>query len=272
MNETINGKKVVTEYNSIAEFYDYLCKTPFNEVFRWKEHSSVNGSVSFTKTANFEEAVDLMKNGWTDMAQKLTNVLKVKEQKLAYVNRRKNVNSVAGFQPIVPLYLAGAPCNMVATKVVPVKQKVLNIVKSVDYAALVSSDKIVDESVKAMMLVKKFEAQGYRVNLYIAIGSVTNSKKMFAKVKIKGANEKLNVSKLAFPLVHPSMLRRLFFRFIEVHPEITEDFAYGYGRPATAYELKSMFPDCVTIPAIIKTPLEQIKVVDDLEGLEGVEY
>lgn len=268
MNETINGKKVVTEYNSIGEFYDYLCKTPFNEVFRWNEHHSVSGNMDFTKTANFEEAVDLMKNGWTDMAQKLTNVLKVKEQKLAYVNRRKNVNSVAGFQPIVPLYLAGVPCNMVSTKVVTVKQKVLDIVKSIDYNGSISTNTIIEESVKAMQLVKKFEAQGYRVNLYIALGSITNSKKMFAKVKIKGANEKLNVSKLAFPMVHPSMLRRLFFRFIEVHPEVTKDFVWGYGKPAHDYELKAVFPDCVIIPAILNTPVENIKVVDDLKGLE----
>lgn len=268
MNEVINGKQVITEYDSISEFYNYLCKTPFNEAFRWEYHSSVEGDLDFTKTANFEEAVNLMKNGWTDMAQKLTNVLKVKEQKLAYVNRRKNVNSIAGFQPIVPLYLAGAPCNMVSTKVVPVKQKVLNLVKSIDYSAKVKSDTIVEESVKAMQIVKKFEAQGYRVNLYIALGSTTDSKKMFVKVKIKGANEKLNISKLAFPLVHPSMLRRLFFRFIEVHPEVTKNFVFGYGRPAHDHELKAVFPDCVIIPAILNTPVDKIKVVDDLKGLE----
>mgnify|MGYP003308451540 CR=1 FL=1 len=68
MNEVINGKHVVTEYNSISEFYDYLCKTPFNEAFRWNDHHSASGNMDFTKTANFEEAVNLMKNGWTDMA------------------------------------------------------------------------------------------------------------------------------------------------------------------------------------------------------------
>ena len=53
----------IVEYKSIAEFYDYLCTTPFNDVFRWSKHSSVDGSESFTKTKSFDEAVDLMKNG-----------------------------------------------------------------------------------------------------------------------------------------------------------------------------------------------------------------
>jgi len=42
----------------------------------------------------------------------------------------------------------------------------------------------------------------------------------------------MNISKLAFPLVHPSMLRRLMFKYLEVTDLITNrDFANGYGSP-----------------------------------------
>lgn len=125
---------------------------------------------------------------------------------------------VQDYQAVVPLYLMGVPNNMVTKKMVPMKQKVITLNKSIDYNAGVSADDIMDESIKAMQIVKKLEAQGYRCNLNIVLGTSAGSKQFIIKVRIKSANEKLNISKLALPLVHPSMLRRLFFRFIEVYP------------------------------------------------------
>lgn len=264
MKKTMDGNKSISEFDSINEFYKYLCDTPFNEAFRWADHSSVDSSYSFTQTHNFDEAVNLMKDGWSDMAKKLNAKLQVKEKQNAMVNKRKMVNSVAGFQPIVPLYLAGVPTNMVQQKMVPVKQKIINITKSVSYNAGVSTETIVEESVKAMQIVKKLEAMGYRVNLSIALGSIELDRQLFSKVCIKHANEKLNVSKLAFPLVHPSMLRRLFFRFIEVCPDTTKSFTWGYGRPATADQIKKVYSEEIILPAKFRGNVENIHSLEDL--------
>lgn len=87
------------------------------------------------------------------------------------------------------------------------------------------------------------------------------------KVRIKSANEKLNISKLAFPLTHPSMLRRLFLRWIEVYPEITKKFVSGYGRPATSYELRKVFPEDYLLPNFILKNVNEIKTVEDLEKI-----
>lgn len=78
--EEINQAEVI-EYDSLKEFYDYLCVTPFNDAFRWANHSSVTGDKWFTKTESFDEAVELFKNGWSDMAGKLVQRLKVIESK-----------------------------------------------------------------------------------------------------------------------------------------------------------------------------------------------
>ena len=264
MKKTMDGIKSISEFDSINEFYKYLCDTPFNKAFRWAHHSSVEGDYRFTSTQNFEEAVNLMKDGWTDMAKKLNAKLQVNEKQNAMVNKRKMVNSVAGFQPIVPLYLAGVPTNMVQQKVIPVKQKVVNITKSVSYDVDVHTETIVEESVKAMQIVKKLEAMGYRVNLSIALGSIEPDRQLFSKVCIKHANEKLNVSKLAFPLVHPSMLRRLFFRFIEVCPDTTKSFTWGYGMPATADQIKKVYSEEIILPAKFKGNVENIHSLEDL--------
>lgn len=264
MKKTMDGNKSISEFDSINEFYKYLCDTPFNEAFRWEHHVSVDGSYSFTQTHNFGEAVNLMKDSWSDMAKKLNAKLQIKEKQNAMVNKRKMVNSVAGFQPIVPLYLAGVPTNMVQQKMVPVKQKIVNITKSVTYSASVSTETIVEESVKAMQIVKKLEAMGYRVNLSIALGSIKDDRQLFSKVCIKHANEKLNVSKLAFPMVHPSMLRRLFFRFIEVCPDTTKSFTRGYGIPATADQIKKVYSEEIILPAKFRGNVENIHSLEDL--------
>ena len=265
----LNEKTESIEYGSLQEFYDYLINTPFNEAFCWSNHSSVSGSKHFTQTESFQEAVELFKNGWSDMASKLVQRLKVIENKTEPTMKPRTTLSVCGYQAIVPLYLQGVPNNMVNKKMVPIKQKVITLNKSIDYSSGVNADTIIEESIKAMQIVKKLEAQGYRVNLNIVLGSTAGyqSKQFIVKVRIKSANEKMNISKLAFPLVHPSMLRRLFFRFIEVYPNITKSFVNGYGAPATSSELKTMIPGEYLLPNFIKKDVQTINTIDDLEKM-----
>lgn len=267
--EQITSKTEVVEYDSLQEFYQYLVSTHFNNAFCWASHSSVEGDKWFTKTKDFSEAVELFRNGWSDMATKLVQKLKVIESKTEPTMKPRNTLSVCGYQAIVPLYLQGVPNNMVNKKMVPVKQKVITLNKSIDYHGGVDADDIIEESIKAMQIVKKLEAQGYRCNLNIVLGTTAGSpaKQFIVKVRIKSANEKLNVSKLAFPLVHPSMLRRLFFRFIEVYPNVTKAFVGGYGRPAASSELRQVFKNEYLLPNFIKKDVNTIRGIDDLENI-----
>ena len=266
--ENIKGYEVV-EYDSLNEFYKYICDTPFNESFRWVKHESVANDYSFTQTRSFEEATDLLKNGWTDMSGKLTQRLNVVKNQVQPTMKPKTINSVAGFQPIVPLYLSGVPTNMVNRKMVPVKQKVITLTKSISYSCGIKTEQIVEESVKAMMIVKKLEAQGYRVNLNVMMGGIERGLKLITKIRIKSAGEKLNISKLAFPLVHPSMLRRLMFRFIEVYPKVTKSFVNGYGSPVHDDEAYNLFKDSgeYLLPAFIKKDVSTINTIDDLANI-----
>lgn len=270
MREYQAGNVKVIEYGSLTEFYDYICKTPTNVAFSKMSYpSSTHGSEAFTGTKSFEEAVALFKHGWSDMATKLVQKLKVIESKAEPTMQQRNVLGVAGYQAIVPLYLQGVPNNMVQKQMVPIKQKVITLNKSIDYNGGVDKEKIVDESVKAMQIIKKLEVQGYRCNLNIVLGTSEADAEFAVRVRIKSANEKLNVSKLAFPLVHPSMLRRLFFRWIEVYPEITSSFLSGYGRPAKSQQLRQWFPNAngYLLPNFIVKDVSKIKGIEDLEKL-----
>lgn len=275
-NETIkkeNKTIEVVEFDSLNDFYHYITNTPLNSVFQWSNLSSVSGSKRFTETESFEEASDMFKSGWSDMATKLVQRLKVIEKEVRPIMKPKNTLSVAGYQPIVPLYLNGCPNNMVAKKAVPVKQRVITLDKCINYNCSITTEQIIEESIKALQIVKKLEAQGYRVNLNLVWGiedafRAKDSKYMLVeKIRIKSANEKLNVSKVAFPLVHPSMLRRLNFRLVEVFPTITKSFKFGYGYPMIAGEMRNHIGSDYLLPPFIRKDVNQIRNIDDLENL-----
>lgn len=258
----------VIEYNSLSEFYNYIMNTPYNKTFENHSHSSETGSESFTKTYSFDEAVSLFKNGWVDMSTKLTQKLNVADKNLRSNRRPKTILSVQGYQAVVPLYLNGCPQNMVNSKMVSVKQKIITLNKSVTYSAYITTKQIEDESVKAMQIVKRLESQGYRCNLNIVLGIFKGTRRFIVKVRIKNANEKLNVSKLAFPMVHPSMLRRLFFRFIEVYPKVTNAFVQGYGQPIKGGALREFLDKKeILLPDTIVKNVNKITSVEDLENL-----
>lgn len=227
------------EFDSIAELYEYINKTPLNEIFRWRKLSSSEvgyKSTRFTKTKSFEDAVDKLLHGDEETAKTLTERAKV-ECKMENLTTRKTVYDVQGFQASVPRYLQGIPTSMVNQKMVPAKQKVITITKNIGYTCSFSAEDIIKESINAMKLVKQIEARGMRCNLYVTSIAADSSVAIGYRVKVKNANEKLNISKLAFTMANPSMLRRIAFRYREVAPETTSGFADGYGHSLNPKEL-----------------------------------
>ena len=259
----------LVEFDSLQEFYDYICNTPINETFRWATLASSrtdSNRTSWTGTRNFDEASDLLKNGWTVGAEKLTKQLKVAQLDTQQQTAYRNVLSVCGYQAIVPLYLQGVPNSMVNKKLVPVKQKVLTLNKLVSVSASVSAQTLEAESIKCFQIIKKIEESGIRVNLNLMI----STGHVCVKIRLKSAGERLNVSKLAFPLVHTSMFRRLYFRFIETYPTIPKSYSCGYGRVPSEDEFKKCCGKGeIVLPTLLRGAKEediQRLSVDELIG------
>lgn len=259
----------VVEFDSLSEFYNYICDTPINETFRWETLSSSrtdSDRANWTGTSSFNEASDLLRNGWTIGAEKLTKALKVAQLDTQQQTAYRNVLSVCGYQAIVPLYLQGVPNSMVNKKLVPVKQKVLTLNKLMSVSACVSAKTMEEESIKCFQIIKKIEESGIRVNLNLMI----STGHACVKIRLKSAGERLNVSKLAFPLVHPSMFRRLYFRFVETYPTIPKSFSMGYGRVPSEGEFKKCCgKNEVLLPTLLRGTDEsdiQKLSVDELLG------
>ena len=273
MKEIKHNKTVIREFTSVNEFESYITNSPLNEVFRWETLSSVKGTQSFTQTKSYEEATSLFKNGWDSMAKNITHQLNVKKCQTLDTHVQKVMFDVVGFQASVPRYLQGIPTNMVNKKLVPIKQKVITLNKDISYNAMTSTQDIIDASIQTLQLIKKIEAQGIRVNLNLILGVKANNNTEVVKIRLKSANERLNISKLAFPLVHPSMLRRLFFRYIEVAPTVTKGFRWGYGHPLDGSQLKAYCKDEYVLPRLFDGDITQIndlaticKITDNIKN------
>jgi hypothetical protein len=220
----------IQNFASIHEFEQYINNSPLNEIFRWKQLHSSAGGLGFTGTKDMEEALQILKEGWTQGAEKIEASLKLKNVELQNKTTFKNEYNVAGFQASVPRYLQGIPQNMINQKRVVKKVPVITLVKNINYGGGTSSNEIIENSVKALQIVQKIEAQGTRVNLDIIAVSRTHGEYSTIRIRIKNAGERLNVSKVAFPMAHPSMLRRLEFRSIEVSKELKDRAWYPrYG-------------------------------------------
>lgn len=245
----------VVEFDSLKEFYNYIINTPINNAFRWKSlHSSTSNSGNWHGTKTFDEATELFKNGWTIGAEELTKKLKIAETQKEVQTVYKSILSMCGYQAIVPLYLQGVPNNMVNKKMVPIKNKVITINKTLSVSASVSAETMKNESIKCFQIVKKIEASGIRVNLNLMI----STGHVCVKIRLKSANEKLNISKLAFPLVHPSMFRRLYFRFIETYPTIPSNYTKGYGYVPDEKQFKSVCgKNEIVLPTLLRGETEE---------------
>lgn len=262
MKDTVakNGWHLV-EFNSISEFLVYIEKTPTNNAFLGFDKRNCLSSKRLDRksspwsgTQTYEEAFELLRSGWTIGAKNLEIKLK-KVSKISGTDMKvKNFADVCGYQAIVPLYLQGVPCNMVNRKMVPMKQKVITINRVVSCSASVRSETLENENIKCFQIIRKLEQSGYRVNLNLLM----SSGHACVKIKLKSAGEKLNISKLAFPLVHPAMLRRMFFRFIETYPTYPGSYTFGYGEIPNEEEFRKVCGEKeILLPTLLKGKTEE---------------
>ena len=160
-------------------FVNFCDNTPFNSTFwRESERHSIWERYDFTRTKSYEEAEDLLNNGWEEKAVELTKLMAAKEKDMLQPTyKSKTVSSVEGYQAIVPMYLNNQPNAMISKRSVPVKDKVVTLVKSIGYNGGTSTSTIMEESIKALQVIKKLEANGVRVNLYVVCYTYTSEKR-----------------------------------------------------------------------------------------------
>ena len=245
------GTKITT-FDSLQELVNHIRTGTVAEVFKIKpvqaSEKEVSHNDTWYQTRNLDEALELLKSGWTDKSKELEQKFADKVKKEATtVTRQKSVYDVVGGNCSVPRYLQGVPTAMVRQVRQPVKQKVLTVNYNISFPFSTSGDTIIEKAVDCLSYVKKLEDTGTRVNLnvYLVTKEPYSGNLIFGYVvPVKKSSERFSVSKMAFTLCHPSMLRRIMFACIERDADMTEDFVYGHGSPVKdTKELSKIFPD-----------------------------
>lgn len=237
----IGSRKIyIKEFESIKDFYEHCRTAPINTKCFTRDRAA-KGEYSFCKTYSYNQAEELLLNGWEEGSKKLTTKLNIANSKVQSREVKRAIFDIVGFQASVPRYLQGIPTNMVNKKTVKQKQKVVTIIKGINYAGMVSPETIMEDSVKFLQIVQAIEAQGIRVNVDVLSLAIQGSEESYIRMPIKRSSERLNISKMSFPLIHPSFLRRFIFRARETDMRLKDtSWGYGYGRPAEEQFVKRL--------------------------------
>lgn len=228
-------KFVVEHFDSIEVFTKTIMQRKPNSVFKGKNLSSEKGTESFTGSRSLQQALDIMKNGYEEPLAKIKKtMLDVKAKSNTPVQKIRPTIGVVGFAPCVPNAIRGLPNSMISVDRVPMKSKVLTIMYSIGVNAATKTDEMIEAGTAVLKLINELELKGYRVRLNVEFIGCYEGDREFASVtvNVKDWRQHIDLKKLAFPLVHPSALRRVAFRWLETVPNLSvEGFKWGYGKP-----------------------------------------
>lgn len=224
-------KRYNKKFNSLHEVSAFIASTPVNGWFADNFYNrSRDCRKNFDGVETHEEATNLMLGGWSDGAKRIQAFMTSGSVGVAPV--RRVVNSVVGFAPNVPAAIAGRPLNMRKSIKVNQPRRVVSLVYNCTVDSSVNTSDIERNAAKLFNVICGLERSGVRVELWACVASCNDSKKhaaaCCAAVRIKSADQPLNVFKMCYPVVHPAMLRQHFLSVFE-RMNVKEKFQnHGY--------------------------------------------
>lgn len=220
--------KIFDSLGDLSQYIKSAPRTKHNEKQGFNSSESVSrGYIDFTGTDSLEAADELLLNGYDAGVDALQNATKNVSRNYKVVTTIKN--DVCGFIPNVGAYLTGEPRNMmnITTRRVKAQSKVINLIICITVLGDVAPKTIHEVNGMILRNIIELERGGYNINLYVADLTKYKSKEStITIVKLKSSNERLNLLKVSYPLVHSSFLRRHIFAV----QERLSDIEKGYGK------------------------------------------
>lgn len=222
-----NGYKIMCErYNSAAEVVnDAKTRKITNSRF---DNMAVNlggKSSSWCGVKNYEEALQLLSEGYQPVVEKLKVEIKANVQGNA--KRVSFTNDIVGYAPVVPLAIMGVPNAMINSHMTTIKTKVIDVYYDGTFYSGVKSDDILKTGAKLLSVIISLEQQGYRFNLYQAQGYADGEDCDMLVVKIKDAAQPFDLKRVSFPMTHTAFFRVIGFDWYSKTPRGKFRFAYG---------------------------------------------
>lgn len=204
--------------------------------------SSETGDYSFTGTHSLNEAMTMCKNGY--FSKEVENFQKLFFKITNQIDKQLKVTRVKhdfiGGAPDVPRYLIGHPLNMlnVDNKDMGKKPKKIVLRFNTSISCGTSKDYIEKRGLAFVLLFDLLKKLGSPVELQTVEFSKYEDIYTNYEVSLMKNNDIMNISKIYFPLAHPSYLRRIMFALAEKTPELEDcqGYFWGYGQPASFRE------------------------------------
>lgn len=226
---------VKEEFGSIGELMDTLKSRPNNKHMK-NQNSSRSNDKSFTGSESYEEAEQLIRTGYTEILPKVKEKMAKMEKSLQTefikVPKMRPRNAVVGYVPNVPNALLGLPESMINSDRFTQKQKTIDIMYIMGGNCGTDAKLWIDAGIVLLSAIKILESNRISVKLKVCfMPSESGDELMMPSVLIKDYAQRLDLQKICFPMAHPSMFRRIGFKWLETTPDMTDDgFAWGYGR------------------------------------------
>lgn len=224
------------EFKNLNHLLNELNSRPNCDAMRG-ENSSSSGSESFTGTRNWEEAITLLRNGYTEILPKIREGMK-KNAKVynEYMALPKSIpqNLPIGYVPNVLNSIMNLPNSMISIERKPQKRKTMSILYSIGGAACEDQEFFIKAGITLLTAINIVETKGVQTKLTLCFmpARECDDEAIFPTVVLKNYGQKYDLQKLCFPLANASMFRRIGFKYLETCPYIkNRGWSFGYGQP-----------------------------------------
>lgn len=234
MKTKINDKVIFKEFGGTGELSRHLENAITQEYFKGCAAGIEENDyrTEFTGTKTFKQANDFLNFGCIELQKRIekAGVATMRARLNSFQNRRKVFSTVVGFAPNVPAYLAGTPNSMINVRQIRVRQRVLNFMYNTSVSWTVSAESIVKAAANVVSAIMIIEAGGVRVNVWTGEALKEDGcPDCLWLCKIKDSTQRMDTLKMAYPIAHPSMLRRHWFRLLETTENVPSSYVNGYG-------------------------------------------
>jgi hypothetical protein len=224
------GKYRIEHFKTIYEFESTLASRPINKYFDIERGSSQTNT-SWTQTESYEEADNLLLNGWNAKIDELKGTLEKFSRKVV-VQQRITENNVVGFMPNVPRAIKGYPDSMLSHREVNKTEtrNTIHIIYSMSANCTVGGNQLLQAGLAILKIAMILDKSNIRTKIdLVPFESYESGDYIACTVGIKDYRQSFNFSKMAYPIANPSFFRRHGFRYLETLSGELGKWVSGYG-------------------------------------------
>jgi hypothetical protein len=191
--------------------------------------SQTVGDEKWYGTKDFAAAVELARVGWPYGRSKLKQAVVATKPATGRISRI--AYDVAGERMHVGRAMAGDPmCMMRKKPSLKSRKKIIRVDMGFMCSASVTADELLNRGAALLSMTDTLENNGYGVELRL-VAKVKSGSDMSLTMRApyKDAGEAFDLTRAAFAMLHPSVLRRFGFAIYEQHKELQGPMSGSYG-------------------------------------------